>query len=394
MREEEMIPADAPCRVIRVTVLWAVCALIVGQAFPSLAAAQEQPEPPQLRILTRPIAPLWQMDIDSEQNFLVASQIGGDALLVSLKQRREPEPILLPIAIREPRRGIGVGISASGDRIALAAPLDENREFAVYLVERRQMATRKLASWPPEEAGEANVLRFARLPSNGREVVVGGLAGPGGVRVWDAETGETLFSDPPPLGAQECASENGCATRTVAIRLDVASQQTGYSSRPIVMAAGGRWGLRTYVLDEVGKLQPSNMLSTERLSEIFETEGDELRVTSLAFEPNGGRLAVAITVNARETDQCGIMPSPRVAILDARTFEVDRILVAKSPAYRSVPCYLSQVAWSKDGSFLYAGGYYFVDGSRFSGLTFGDVLPKEQLATEDARRCDRRRPKG
>jgi len=266
------------------------------------AAGEEAPTRPFLRIETgMHTAAIWRIDTDAAGRFLVTGSEDKTARVWDLANGQLLRTLRAPIGEGNEGKIYSVAMSPDGELVAAAGWTGYNweRHNSIYLFERRSgRLTRRLRGFPEV------IKNLAFSPDGSRLAAT--MGGPFGLRVFRIPDGQEL-------GRDESYGGDGVGA---------------------AFAADGR--LVTASFDGKIRLYDRDL----QLLAAVSMEGGK-RPYSVAFSPDGRRIAV------------GYEDVPRVDVLDASDL---RSLY--TPDTQGTNFALGSIAWSADGTVLYAAGRF------------------------------------
>ena len=339
-----------------------VCTVwLLAQAVPCAAQAQSPaPSKPALIINDPLAAPLWRIDVDADENHLVAGSPAKAAAVWSFDDPSAAELLRLPLRDEEMQRAHAIAISPDGKRIAAAVPaLRDDKGFAkagtaaIYIIERSSRRIEKAIT--SDVATRPQALRF----SPDGTLLAATLSDGCGLRVWRVADWTLAGSDDAGYGG----TSGACCPATAGTDCDPLPDTPGLAwsksaSGEQHLVTSGDTGVRLYKPDA----EAVALLASKSPADL----GLE-RPEGVAVSPDATRLAVG---DARVR---GASPTVKlqVAILDLMTLTPTSANLTLpetailSPALldtKATPgadqMALNRVAWAADdeGEAIYAGG--------------------------------------
>ncbi len=290
---------------LRAALRWAL-AVALAAVGPGAWAA-DPPRTPMLRVEAGMHVNLVRaVDVDAAGRWAVTASDDKTARVWDVLGNAAGAVLRVPMAEGIEGRLQAVVITPDGSTVAVAGDTGKawSGSNAVYIFERASGALlRRIDTRSP-----ASIVTLA-LSRDGRVLAVG-LAGKGGLRTFDFGSGALLGED------------GNYADSLYALDFSPDGRR--------LVAGGADGALRLYNVDAAGRVQ---------LAGGGKPEGSRL-IAQARFSPDGKLLAVAFEDNAQ------------VAVLEA----ADLNLVAQPAAGDARPGAFSSLAWSADGSELWAGG--------------------------------------
>lgn len=336
---------------------YVACALLTLIA--SHTALAQERTPPAL-ILNDPFAaPLWRIDVDTEERFLVSASAAKAATVWSLDDMTSPTAMRLPLRDEEMQRAHAIAISPDGKRVAAAVPpLRDANGYAkpgtavIYILDR---ASRRIEKTISDVATRPQAMRF----SADGQWLAATLSDGCGLRLWRTVDWSLVAEDDEGYGG----SLGSCCPGSAGADCDPFPDTPGLAwstpaaGDPLIVTSGDT-GVRLYKLT-AGKL--------ERLAAKSPDDLAMERPEGVAISPDGARVAVADARVRRKTQvvklQVSVLDLKALAPIGLPLTLPDRAVL--SPALldaKATPgadqLALNRVAWlqSDEGDIIVAGG--------------------------------------
>jgi len=335
---------------------WATLAAVIPVAASGLSAAE--PGKPALVINDPFAAPLWRIDVDQSESYVVAGSPAKAAAVFPIDDPERVELLRVPHREEEMQRAHAVAMSPDGRLVAYSVPpLRDGNGIAktgtalVYVIERdTKRILRQIAADVPTRP---QALRFSPDGTHLAATLSDGC----GLRVWRTSDWGLAFSDDDAYGNGPCAG----AAPGVDIDKEPDTPGLAYGRDTwgqVWIVTSGDTGVRAYrqsgeaialavrkTAAEIGLERPEGVA--------FSPSGEQIAVGDARRRGQGGkvRLAVAMLDVATLDPARAPLGIPDDALLSTALLDLTRTPAADQMS-------LNRVAWGStdEGEFIVAGG--------------------------------------
>lgn len=337
-----------------------VCTLWLSMLAMPCAAQAPTSAKPALIINDPFAAPLWRIDVDADENHLVAASPAKAVAVWSFDDPSTAELLRLPLREEEMQRAHAIAISPDGKRVAAAVPpLRDDKGFtragtaAIYIIERTSRRIEKAIT--SDVATRPQALRF----SPDGALLAATLSDGCGLRVWRVAGWNLAGSDDAGYGG----TSGTCCPATAGTDCDPFPDTPGLAwsksaSGEQLLVTSGDTGVRLYKPDA----NSVALLATKSPADIALE-----RPEGVAVSPDGTRLAVgdarirgasqSVKLQVAVLDLMTLTPTsanltlPEAAVLSPALLDAKATPGADQMA-------LNRVAWTQDdsGEAIYAAG--------------------------------------